>query len=640
MLAVTSGGLVLYLGFSSGGFFPGATGVAAAAVAVLLVLHLTLAERPLAGLGASTALVAAALAVLAAVTVVSSAWSDAPARALIEFDRTVLYLLVFLLFALGGCSQARVRAVAAGGALGAAAISVAGFLSRTLPDSFPTAVNLAESRLSHPVDYWNALGMVAALGLLLALHFAGTAGGRRAPRVAAASVTPVLCATLLLTFSRGAIAIAALGLLAYVVLGRGRDVLAAVLACAGPSAVAVVAAYDADRLGTEAFRAPAAVAQGQDLALLTLGCCIGAGLLLLVLTFAERRLEGVTLVPRPARLPLAGAVVVALVVAAFAAGAPGAAGRQFDRFVESSVTTEGTERERLTQASNNGRLDLWETALDAFEQAPVAGNGAGTYALLWARDRPTERAVSDGHSLPLEVAAELGLIGVVLIACALVTMLAALGRRAWRDGPAFAVVAAVVVMWTLHTGIDWGWEMPVVTVPVLALAGVAMARPASGREGRLGRLPRVVVALGCIVLVITPLSMARSQERLNESVRAFRAGDCGGSIDAALSSNRAMPVRPEPFQMLAFCDLRIRRGELAIAQARKAVRLDPENWEFRYSLALVQAASGEDPAAALSAARRLNPRSTVVRRAQRRLRTDDSRVRSRRARRLPLPFQQ
>ena len=268
------------------------------------------------------------------------------------------------------------------------------------------------------------------------------------------------------------------------------------------------------------------------------------------------------------------------------------------------------------------------------------GNGAGTYALLWARDRPTGNNAADGHSLALETAAELGLVGAALVACLVLVLLGVLIVRAWREGGGAAAAAGVAVMWTAHAAIDWGWEMPVVTVPALALGGVGVARAAAGAGGGAGRLPRIVAALGCLVLAITPLAMARSQERLNESVRAFRAGDCAASIEAALASNSAVGARPEPFQMLSFCDLRLGRPRLAVAQARKAVSLDPGSWEFRYSLGLVQAAVGQDPASALRQARRRNPRSTLVRRAQSRLSGRDAQRRSRRARRLPLPFQQ
>ena len=44
----------------------------------------------------------------------------------------------------------------------------------------------------------------------------------------------------------------------------------------------------------------------------------------------------------------------------------------------------------------------------------------------------------------------------------------------------------------------------------------------------------------------------------------------------------------------------------------KAVRLDPDNWEYRYGLALVRAAAGMDPRPAARQAQRLNPKEELT----------------------------
>jgi hypothetical protein len=72
---------------------------------------------------------------------------------------------------------------------------------------------------------------------------------------------------------------------------------------------------------------------------------------------------------------------------------------------------------------------------------------------------------------------------------------------------------------------------------------------------------------------------------------------------------------------------------------RNAVRLDPDNWEFRYSLAIVLAAAGSDPRPDLRAARALDPESPLLEKAWRRFRGEDPKVWQRRARGAPLPFQ-
>ena len=97
-LALSPGALTVYLAFQSGGFFPGATAVATLIVLALLVLRVLLARDPIQGLSAPLALAAGALTLLAVWILASSAWSDSTARALTEFDRTLLYLLALVLF--------------------------------------------------------------------------------------------------------------------------------------------------------------------------------------------------------------------------------------------------------------------------------------------------------------------------------------------------------------------------------------------------------------------------------------------------------------------------------------------------------------------------------------------------------------
>jgi cytochrome c-type biogenesis protein CcmH/NrfG len=41
----------------------------------------------------------------------------------------------------------------------------------------------------------------------------------------------------------------------------------------------------------------------------------------------------------------------------------------------------------------------------------------------------------------------------------------------------------------------------------------------------------------------------------------------------------AFNIRPEPFIVLGYCDMRLGRPALAVRAMQSAVRKDPENWE-------------------------------------------------------------
>ena len=92
------GALTVYFGFNAGGFFVGSQGVIALALLLILTLRVTAADDPFAGISAPVAVAAGALALYAVWILVSAAWSDAPSRALLEFDRALLYLTALVLF--------------------------------------------------------------------------------------------------------------------------------------------------------------------------------------------------------------------------------------------------------------------------------------------------------------------------------------------------------------------------------------------------------------------------------------------------------------------------------------------------------------------------------------------------------------
>jgi hypothetical protein len=110
-------------------------------------------------------------------------------------------------------------------------------------------------------------------------------------------------------------------------------------------------------------------------------------------------------------------------------------------------------------------------------------------------------------------------------------------------------------------------------------------------------------------------------------------------VDAALDSNAVLAVRPEPFEILAYCDVRLGRPALARAAMQQAVDRDPHNWQLRYGFALVRGATGVDPRSEARMALRLNPLDERTKDAVERFRTTDPRKWRRRALSARLPVQ-
>ena len=466
-------------------------------------------------------------------------------------------------------------------------------------------------------------------------------------RVLAAAAVPMMCTTLALTFSRGSIAVGAIGLLLAVIVARPSLLLSGLLAAGPAAAVAVASALGADLVSSQDPTGAAATAQGHDVAL-TLALCIIAA--------AAARILALGIDPFLARLRTPRRLQRPSVVVAAAAGALALAGtvfvlldgpttieRQITAFTKGDVVT-ATGRERLTSLGNNGRVDGWRVAADAFSDRQLRGEGAGTWALRWDLERPNELQVNDAHSLYLEVLAELGAVGLILVTGALLLILGGLaaGARGPDRGPS-GVLCAAAVAWAVHAGIDWDWEMPAVTAWVFAAGGLALAtasRPATAVSPR-QQLPRgagrLVAAVACLVLLLVPLSIVRSQTPLDDAQRAFARGDCPTAIDRALTSSAALTSRPEPYLVVGLCDVRAGFGDLAVRALDKAVARDPSNWEYRYGLALVRGANRMDPRPAAAEALRLNPREPVATTAVRRFATTRPEVWRRRALTSRLP---
>ncbi|HEX5909981.1 MAG TPA: hypothetical protein VFY44_05770, partial [Thermoleophilaceae bacterium] len=351
-LLASPGVLVVFLSFSGGGYFPNVYGLGAAAMAVALILRVTLARRPFAGLSGISMAVIVLLTLFAGWTLASALWSDTGGRAFLEFERALLYLLAFILFASIPQSSDRLRWMLRGVAAGLVIVCAVALTTRVAADVWPIGPNIAGSRLSYPVTYWNALGLMAAGAGLLCLHLTADEREPLAVRALGAAALPVVLCTLLFTFSRGAIVAGVVGLVLYVVVAHPRGLLGALLATLVPVGFALKAAYDAELLQSESFASAAAVDQGHEVALVVIGAALVAGLLRIAVSPLDTRLARVRVprVPRAAQAGLAALAVAVVAGAAVAAGASGYVSRQYDGFVNGGglKNDEAQLRSRLT----------------------------------------------------------------------------------------------------------------------------------------------------------------------------------------------------------------------------------------------------------------------------------------------------
>src|SRR3954465_1840000 len=406
--------LTLFLSFRAGGFFPGITGLTAAALAIALAVYVTAAPRPFAGVSAWGLVSAAGLVGFAVWILISVRWSDAAGRAIIEFDRALLYLLVLVLFGLVGRRAGDLGLLRRWVAFAAAIVAGAALLTRLLPEQLPTGGGVSIERLQFPLTYWNALGIVCVLGLVLTLRLSAAIREPAWARLAGAATIPVLVVTLYFTFSRGAILASVIGVGLLVLLGPTRGMVSALIAAAPTAIYAGYEAYGADRLAKITFSGAAARPQAHHL--LAVGAlCVVAALILRALCLLLDRWLRARRAPQ-VRAPVVLAVAV-VVIAAFA-GFVATSGVE-DRTDPVRGAARNDLRNRLTHFGDRNRIAHWRVERDEFERDPWQGSGAGTFRLVWERERPFAATVNDGGSLYLETLSELGLPGLVLLLIAL-----------------------------------------------------------------------------------------------------------------------------------------------------------------------------------------------------------------------------
>ena len=129
---------------------------------------------------------------------------------------------------------------------------------------------------------------------------------------------------------------------------------------------------------------------------------------------------------------------------------------------------------RPPASSSSYRVEYWRAAIDEAAEHPLLGSGAGSYWLSWREHRTVDLGVRDAHSLYVETLSELGPVGLVLVVSLVAVPLLATLRR--RGDPTSALAGAAFAVFAVHAGLDWDWEMPVVTLTALGCAGVALAR--------------------------------------------------------------------------------------------------------------------------------------------------------------------
>jgi O-antigen ligase len=181
---------------------------------------------------------------------------------------------------------------------------------------------------------------------------------------------------------------------------------------------------------------------------------LGAGLVLATMVTRVRRWPALVLV---------GGVLVAGAAGLLASGGE----------VGGAAQTVAQARGNLASPDRSGALHV---ALRLVAQQPLTGTGPGQADLRWKGHDHGTQLYAYVHNEYLQVTAELGLVGLALLAILLV----AIARLLWRarpTGPAGATWAGAVAAaaaFALHSGFDFVWHLPAIVLTVALLVGLVL----------------------------------------------------------------------------------------------------------------------------------------------------------------------
>jgi hypothetical protein len=622
--------LVLGLALAGGGFVLSQRHLAGLAVWLILVAMLALGAAGRASLGRPFYWATGLIGALALFSAFSSLWSGSVELSVTEADRVLVYLGFFLASFLIAQTEQRRQRFAEGIGISLIAIAFVALATRLLPHVVELGPGLgSNARLGYPLGYWNANGLAFGIATALAIWMSRRSLNASLRWLAVASLPTVLVA-LYFTYSRGGLLALVVACGCLIALSHDRLWLAGTLAAGALGAVPAVLAVQAR--GSLASNAPTQLTVDQGAVVLVY--LVAGTALTLGLFWALRRLErrsdaGVTgralaLSRNPAVLKWAAvALAVVGIGAAIAVG-----GRAWNQFSSPDVQFPSNPQNHFSQLSGGGRGEFFRVAVDAFEEDPVIGHGAGTYRFSWNQLRHTPQSVLDAHSLYLQAFAELGVIGGLLVLALVLTLLWT-GFAAWRaaSGPRrelHAVLLAAALAFAVGAAIDWFWEIAAVGAIFFCATGALVAarcrqladrRPAGEQveQRRFGlAVAGLAIAWISALALIGPLLVDRE---IDSSNTAAAAGNLPSAVDHAETARSIEPWAATPYLQLGL--LAESQGDYATARSRltQAIEREDENWQLYYLRARVEHEAGEAAAARddQTEAQRLNPEEQCLR---------------------------
>jgi hypothetical protein len=448
----------------------------------LRAVGLSLSEIPLA-----VRIALACLAGYTALSFLSILWAAVPGDAWEGANRTLLYLLLFALFACW-----RQRGTSAALLLGTWTLAITGlaaFVALHVDAATSTELKslLPGGRLVYPSGYANANAAQWLMAFWPALLLASSSRVPPAARGVFAAAAVLLADVALLSQSRGSLYATPVVLVAVFAFVPWRARLFAMLLpiAAGIGAAAPAVLHVGNKLAHGAVVASTA----RSAILATFVAALAVGLVVTVAAASETRHTFSDVAVRRIRTWV-GALAIATLAGVLAGGwvavgDPSARiSHAWDTFKSGRGYGANGSGNRLTSGLGSQRYDFYRVALDEFAAHPVAGIGADNFQQQYLAHGRSSETPHYPHSIELRTLSQTGLIGALLAlaglgAALLAGMRACRGRLARSGDPVAAAVAAAAltgfVYWAVHGSFDWFFEFAGLGAAAFALLGLACA---------------------------------------------------------------------------------------------------------------------------------------------------------------------
>ncbi len=203
--------------------------------------------------------------------------------------------------------------------------------------------------------------------------------------------------------------------------------------------------------------------------------------------------------------------------------------------------------------STDLRQGIWQAAWDAFLEAPFTGTGPFTFGstLLARQSTPPETPHSHTHNLPLQVATETGLPGLLVLGWALVAIGLEIRCRLLSELPGanlqeMGAVGAAMVAFLAHHVTDMTMMMPSIALLGLGLLACVVIRPVN-QTRMAARSYRLIAPLIWVGLLMTGWGSHLIQsDYLSAMIQSIEGDWVAGAerLDAVIARDPAMPIYP------------------------------------------------------------------------------------------------